>query len=115
MILNGATITQIILVLCAPAGLAALLSAIYMKKKIKSEAVLNHASAADALTKSAVAMVSPLNDHIANLTDQLNKAQSRIAELNDQLYFAKLEISNLRFEMANLNKSLRNEKTTENP
>lgn len=103
--MDGASITQLIIAILAPTGLAAFLTAIYTKKKIYAEADAKEVDAAQILSAASIALIEPLNQQIENLTDKLQKAERRTEELSEQLYQAKSEVNKLRLEIATYNRN----------
>lgn len=76
------TIVQLIIAIFAPSGLATLLTALYMRRKIKSETGHIDADAVQILTNTSVSLLDPMKQQIKFLTEQLVTANAQIKELN---------------------------------
>lgn len=103
--MDGTSITQLVLAILGPTGLAAFLTAIYTKKKITAEAKAKEVDAVQILSAASVALIAPLKEQIHDLSSKLQKTERRADELSEQLYQAKSEISHLRLEIAKYNRN----------
>lgn len=78
----GLSVVQIVFTALAPSGIATLLTALYMRRKIKAETSHTDADAVQILTNTSVSLLEPMQQQISFLTGQLTEANLKIMELN---------------------------------